>query len=85
MNRPGKGIQPNTFKALKSLPSTRVIYQIHCNAQYNDAGNTADEFIANPKDDVKKGQYIQASVFPEIGIFTISIGTDSLKRSYPIQ
>lgn len=85
MNGPRKGIEPNTFKALNALPSIKAIYQIHYNTQYGDAGNTEPEFIANPKEDPKEGQYIKVSVHPENGNFTISIGPGGPKRTFAIQ
>jgi beta-lactamase superfamily II metal-dependent hydrolase len=85
MNGPRKGIEPNTFKALNALPSIKAIYQIHYNTQYGDAGNTEPEFIANPKEDPKEGQYIKVSVHPENGNCTISIGPGGPKRTFAIQ
>jgi hypothetical protein len=85
MNGPRKGIQPRTFRELKLLSSVEAIYQIHYNTQYGDEGNTSAEFIANPKDNPDKGEYIKASVYPEKGIFTISIGPAGPTRIYPIQ
>lgn len=84
MNGPKKGIQPNTFKALKTLSSVKAIYQLHYNTLYGDKGNTHPEFIAN-KLDPQKGRYIKASVFPDKGTFTISIDSDAPKRTFPIQ
>ena len=84
MNGPRKGIQPNTFSALTALPSVKAIYQIHYNNIYGDEGNTADEFIANKKDP-SKGELIKASVDPVKGIFTVSIGVNGPKRTFPIQ
>lgn len=83
MNGPRKGIQLRTFVALKTLPSVKAIYQIHYNTQYGDAGNTAAEFIANNVP--QEGQYIKASVYPEKGIFTVSIGPDGAPKTYQIQ
>jgi competence protein ComEC len=83
MNGPRKGIQLRTFFALKSLPSVKAIYQIHYNTQIGDAGNTAAEFIANNVP--QEGQYIKASVHPEKGIFTVSIGPDGAPKIYQIQ
>ena len=85
MNGPRKGIQPRTFGVLKGLPSVKAIYQIHYNTQYGDKGNTGVEFIANQKGDRDKGQYIKARVYPEKGIFTVSIGPDGAPRTYQIQ
>jgi beta-lactamase superfamily II metal-dependent hydrolase len=84
MNGPRKGIDPRTFKTLKELPSVKAIYQIHYNTQYGEAGNTAPEFIAN-LDDPKKGELIKASVFPDKGVFTISIGPTGPQRPYEIK
>ncbi|UCG46102.1 MAG: hypothetical protein JSU94_11430, partial [Phycisphaerales bacterium] len=84
MNGPRKGIGLNTVKALKELPSVRAIYQIHYNTQYGEAGNTSPEFIANAKHP-RKGELIKASVYPEKGSFTVSIGVDGPKRNFPIR
>jgi beta-lactamase superfamily II metal-dependent hydrolase len=85
MNGPRKGIQPRTFRELKALPSVKAIYQIHYNTLYGDNGNTAREFIANPKEEPNRGQYIKASVYPEKGIFTVSVGADGAKRRFQIE
>jgi beta-lactamase superfamily II metal-dependent hydrolase/catechol 2,3-dioxygenase-like lactoylglutathione lyase family enzyme len=85
MNGPRKGIEPNTLKALKAVPSVKAIYQIHYNTQSGDAGNTAPEFIANPKESPKEGRYIKAAIYPDKGVFTISIGRDGPAQGYPIQ
>jgi competence protein ComEC len=84
MNGPKKGVQPNTFRALKTLPSVKAIYQIHYNTQYGDKGNTSSEFIANA-DDPQKGRYIKASVHPQKGTFTVSINSTAPVGTYPIQ
>jgi len=84
MNGPRKGIQPNTFSVLKALPSIKAIYQIHYNTIYGDEGNTVEEFIAN-KIDPEKGELIKASVNQEKGNFTVSIGVNGQKRTFPIQ
>jgi len=84
MNGPRKGIQPNTFSALKALPSVKAIYQIHYNTIYGDEGNTAEELIANNKNP-QKGELIKASVDLEKGNFTVSIGVNGPKRTFPIQ
>ena len=84
MNGPRKGIQPNTFRALKALPGVKAIYQIHYNTLYGDEGNTQAEFIANKKDP-EKGDFIKVSVYPEKDNFTASIGTDGPKRTFAIR
>jgi competence protein ComEC len=61
------------------------IYQIHYNTRYGDEGNTDADFIANPKEDPDKGQYIKASVRPKKGTFTIAIGPDGTQRTFPIE
>jgi competence protein ComEC len=85
MNGPRKGIGSQTFKALTALPSVKALYQIHYNTQYGDAGNTRPEFIANPKDDPGKGEFIKASVRPDQGVFTVQIGPAGEKRTFNIQ
>jgi len=84
MNGPRKGIQPNAFRALKSLPNVKAIYQIHYNTIYGDEGNTAEEFIANKKYP-ENGELIKVSVDPEEGNFTVSIGVNGPIRTFPIQ
>jgi competence protein ComEC len=84
MNGPKKGIQPNTFKALRELPSMQAIYQIHYNVRYDEVGNTAKKFIANA-DNPNQGEFIKASVFPEQGYYTVTIGADGPTRKYKIK
>ncbi len=84
-NGPDKGIQPNTFKALKSLPSVKAIYQIHYNTLYGPDGNTDLQFIANPPDDSQKGRYIKVSVHPQKNSFSVSVGPDGNTKEFPIQ
>ena len=84
MNGPRKGIQPNTFRALGELPRLKAIYQIHYNTQYGDEGNPPLELIANGKD-ATRGELIKVSVDPDQACFTVSIGVDGSKRTYPIQ
>ncbi|MHC4157877.1 MAG: ComEC/Rec2 family competence protein, partial [Planctomycetota bacterium] len=84
MNGPKKGIQPKTFNTLKALPSIKAIYQIHYNTLYGDQGNTHPEFIAN-KNDPQKGRYIKASIYPDKGIFTVSIDRDGPIQTFPLQ
>jgi beta-lactamase superfamily II metal-dependent hydrolase len=85
MNGPRKGIGPRTFSDLKALPSVEAIYQIHYNTRYGDKGNTDPALIANTKDNPDKGELIKASVYPDNGIFTISIGPDGTKRTFSIR
>ncbi len=84
MNGPKKGIQPETFRALKALPSFRAIYQIHYNTLYGDEGNTPEEFIANRRDP-ERGELIRASIDAEKGTFTVSIGVEGPKREFPMR
>jgi len=85
MNGPRKGIMPQTFKSLTALPSLQALYQIHYNTEYGDAGNTKPEFIANPKDNPNKGEFIKATVQPDKGTFTLQIGPTGEKRTYNTQ
>lgn len=85
MNGPRKGIGPQTFKALAALPSLQGLYQIHYNTQSGDAGNTKPEFIASPKDNPNRGEFIKASVHPDQGTFTLQIGPAGEKRAHRIQ
>ena len=83
MNGPRKGIQPNTFAALKALPDVKAIYQIHYNTQYGDEGNTSGDLIANAKG--QEGGFIKVSVGPEKKIFTVSIGMKRRRKWFQIQ
>jgi len=80
-----RGIQPRTFKDISALPALKALYQIHYNTQYGDTGNTKPEFIANPRDDPDKGEFIKATVYPGKNAFTLQIGPTGKKRSYPIR
>jgi len=84
MNGPKKGIQPNAFAALRSLPSVEAIYQIHYNTLYGDDGNTDAELIAN-KENLDKGEPIKVAVDEKKGIFTVSIGVNGPKQTYKIR
>jgi competence protein ComEC len=82
MNGPRKGVQPETFKNITALPNLKALYQIHYNTQYGDAGNSKPEFIANPKDNPNRGEFIKASVHPDKGVFTLQIGPAGEKQTY---
>ncbi len=84
MNGPRKGIQPRTFMDLTALPNLKALYQIHYNTQYGDEGNTKPEFIANPKDNLDRGEFIKASVHSDKGIFTVQIGPNGPRHAYSI-
>jgi len=84
-NGPRKGIQPQTFKALTALPSLKALYQIHYNTEHDGQYNTKPDFIANPKDNPNKGEFIKASVRPDKAIFTLQIGPTGEKQTYNTQ
>jgi len=84
MNGPRKGIQPNTFRALRQLASVRAIYQIHYNTQYRAEGNTQPEFIANMQDP-KRGEWIRVSVNPDGANYSVAVGENGPVRNYPVQ
>lgn len=85
MNGPRKGIQPRTFKDLTALPDLKALYQIHYNTEHDGQHNTKPEFIANPKDDPNKGEFIKACVLMDKDVFTVQIGTDGQKETYRLQ
>ena len=85
MNGPRKGIQPRTFQDLTALPNLKALYQIHFNTEHEGQYNTKPEFIANPKDNPNQGEFIKASVQADRGTFTIQIGPDGQRQTYPIQ
>lgn len=84
MNGPRKGIQPNTFRALKQLPAVKAIYQMHYNTQYGDEGNTRMEFIANGKNP-PKGRWIRVSVAADKGSFTVTLGANGPQKTYAVK
>lgn len=84
MNGPRKGVEPNTFRTLRQLPSVKAIYQIHYNSQYGNKGNTALQYIANGKDP-RQGKFIHVSVPPDQESFTVSIGTDGPPKAYALK
>ena len=83
-NGPRKGIQPQTFKALTALPGLKALYQIHFNTEHEGQYNASPDFIANPKDNPNKGDFIKASMHPDKGTFTIQLGPTGEKRTYPL-
>lgn len=85
LNGPRKGIMPRTFKDLTALPSLQALYQIHYNTEHDGQYNAKPDFIANPKADPGKGQYIKASVLPDGSTFTLQIGPTGERRTYNVQ
>jgi len=84
MNGPKKGIQPNTFRALRQIPGVQAIYQIHFNTQYGKEGNTQPAFIANMQNP-DKGELIKVSVDAAAHNYAVSIGVNGPKWIYSIQ
>ena|GEM_PF-192779 len=84
MNGPRKGIQPRTFKDLTALPGIKALYQIHYNTEQEGQYNARPEFIANPKDNPDKGEFIKASVHLDKGIFAIQVGPNGGKATYAL-
>jgi len=85
LNGPRKGIQPRTFQDLTALPGLQALYQIHYNTEHEGRYNTQPDFIANPKAEPNKGQYLKASVPPDGASFTLQIGPTGEKRTYKVQ
>ena len=84
MNGPKKGIQPQTFRSLKQLPSVKAIYQIHYNQQYGEAGNAPGEFIANGTGS-GTGGFFCVTVPPDATSFTVKVGSDGAERQYQVK
>jgi len=84
MNGPKKGIQPRSFRTLKSPPGIQAIYQIHYNVLYGDEGNTSKDKIAN-FESPDKGEWIKVAAFPKQKYFTVSIGCDGQEQKYNIK
>lgn len=76
-----KGCEPETVATLRETPSIQAIYQVHRNLVPGSKTNTADEFIANEAETCD-GNYIQLSVHPDGGSYTLSIPATSHKRTY---
>jgi len=62
----------------------KALYQIHHNTEHEGQYNTKSEFIANPKDNPDKGEFIRASIDMDKGIFTVQIGQDGARRVFEI-
>lgn len=84
-NGPRKGIQPRTFQDLAALPNLKALYQIHFNTEHDGRYNTQPEFIANPKANPNQGEFLKASIRSDEGVFTVQIGPDGQRQTYPIQ
>jgi competence protein ComEC len=80
-NGPRKGGAPATVKLLRSVASIQAAYQLHKNAATPAAENTDPALIANT--DPAGGQFIHVAVEPDGSSFTVQIGADGAKRSFP--
>ncbi len=80
-NGPRKGGAPATVERLKAVSSIEVAYQLHKNAATTPAQNAAPELIANR--DPAGGQFIKVSVLADGSSFTVQIGPDGPKRTFP--
>jgi beta-lactamase superfamily II metal-dependent hydrolase len=84
LNGPQKGIEPNTFRALRAIPGVKAIYQMHYNTRYGDEGNTDMELIANGKTPAK-GEFIFVSVRAGEGKYTVSLGAEGPRRTFHVK
>jgi len=80
-NGPTKGCEPETFAALKSMPSIQTMYQMHRNVRKDSKNNTANEYIANVEEKCG-GNYIKLSVDPNGSSYTVMIPSSGHKRTY---
>ena len=77
-----KGCAPEVFANLKGQPSIQAMYQVHKNQRKDgDVNNTAEEFIANTKDD-GAGHYIKLSVAPDGKSYQVNIPATGHKQSF---
>ena len=76
-----KGCQPETFAALKAMPSIQTMYQMHRNVRADKENNTADEFIANLEE--KCGaNYIKLSVAADGKSYAVTIPATGHRRRF---
>jgi competence protein ComEC len=76
-----KGCEKETFRTLKSVPSIRVMYQIHRNLRADSENNTSNEYIANLEEHCS-ANYIKLSVDPDGKNYTVSIPAKGHSANY---
>ncbi|WP_435015752.1 ComEC/Rec2 family competence protein [Tundrisphaera sp. TA3] len=80
-NGPRKGGAAATVERLRALPSLKAAYQLHKNAATSAEQNTDPALIANQGKD--GGQFIHVAVEPDGSSYTVQIGEDGPKATYP--
>ena len=78
---PTKGCGPETFAALKSVPSLQAMYQVHRNLRTGPQGNAPDEQIAN-RDEKCAAGYIKLSVAPDGDSYTVMVPSTGHRRTF---
>lgn len=76
-----KGCGPETVSTLKNTASLQANYQLHKNIRPDSLYNTANEFIANTKENCK-AEYITMSVAPDGKSYTVSIPATNHTKTY---
>jgi competence protein ComEC len=85
-NGEGKGCDPEVLASLRSLPSSRAIYQLHKNLKNKVGDNVSDEFIANLKPEAAcQGHWLRLTVDANASTFEVTNSRTGKSQSYPVQ
>ena len=76
-----KGGAVETLAALKSAPGIQAMYQVHKDLAHGEAGNTADELIANLEEKCA-GNYIKLATAADGKSYTVSIPATRQQRTF---
>jgi len=81
-NGPRKGGHPDTFKALRELPSLQDLWQVHRNVTSTPEQNAAEEFIANLDEQNDSAYMIRVSVDGVKKTFTVTNDRNGKSKNY---
>jgi beta-lactamase superfamily II metal-dependent hydrolase len=84
-NGASKAGNPETIKALRSIPSIEAMYQVHLNMMTKPEDNADPDFIANLTDDPDEGNMLTVAVESAAGKFSVTNGRTGVTRSYRIK
>lgn len=81
-----KGGQREVFALLKSLNSSKDLFQVHLNLDTRAEDNTSPELIANLESEENcAGHWMRLSVSPDGSMFTVTNSRNNLTRSYSVK
>jgi competence protein ComEC len=84
-NGPRKGGDPDTVKALRSLPNLKDLWQLHRNVKSGAENNSPEEFIANLDEQNDAANMIRVSVDAAKRSFTVTNDRTGKSKSYEIK